>query len=215
MVKAENKPSANTEQIIIEAARRVFIKKGYAGARMQEIADESGINKALLHYYFRSKEKLFAIIFKESFLKLLPQLIDIFKQEESIREKIKKFVASYIGTLLQHPYIPVFVLSEIHRDPQHFFENYIHPEIKTGMMHIRQSFADAVQKGEIRPVDPRQIMMHMLSLCAFPFIAKPMFQHVLSLSEQDYEKLLQERIESVSQLLLTALEPQTPASSQN
>lgn len=215
MVKAENKPSANTEQIIIEAARRVFIKKGYAGARMQEIADESGINKALLHYYFRSKEKLFAIIFKESFLKLLPQLIDIFKQEESIREKIKKFVASYIGTLLQHPYIPVFVLSEIHRDPQHFFENYIHPEIKTGMMHIRQSFADAVQKGEIRPVDPRQIMMHMLSLCAFPFVAKPMFQHVLSLSEQDYEKLLQERIESVSQLLLTALEPQTPASSQN
>lgn len=63
----------NAEQKILTAARNVFIRKGFAGARMQEIADEAGINKALLHYYFRSKEKLFEVIFKESFGKLLPK----------------------------------------------------------------------------------------------------------------------------------------------
>ena len=71
----------NTEQSILEAAKIVFIKKGMEGARMQEIADEAGINKAMLHYYYRSKDKLFEAVFKETFLKLVPNLIEIVKTD--------------------------------------------------------------------------------------------------------------------------------------
>src|ERR1044072_5809634 len=105
----------STEEKIVTAAKKVFLAKGLAGARMQDIADEAGINKALVHYYFRNKEKLFEVIFTEAALKLFPKINIIFESDGTLFEKIRLFVAEYITVMSENPYLPMFVLNEINK----------------------------------------------------------------------------------------------------
>lgn len=207
MDKIELVSESNTEKKIIDAARQVFIQKGYSGARMQEIADAAGFNKALVHYYFRSKDRLFEAIFKEAFAKLLPTIAHIFKGPGTLFEKIEKFTDEYIQVIMAHPYIPVFVLSEIHRNPDSFFQNYFHPEMKAGVVHIMGEFEKAVDNGEIIKTDPMQLLINMMSLCVFPFIAKPMLQRVIEASDETYNNLLAVRGKAVSTFIINAITP--------
>jgi TetR/AcrR family transcriptional regulator len=197
----------NTEQKILEAARKVFVRKGFSGARMQEIADEAGINKALLHYYFRSKEKLFDEIFRDAFGRLLPQLTGIFMLPISLFEKIERFTDSYISLVFEQPFIPVFVLSEIHRSPDDFFTTYVQPELLSNIRKIGEEFKKAADDGLIKAIDPRQLMMNIMSLCVFPFVARPMLQRMLQLPDKAYETLLQQRRKEVSNFVISAITP--------
>src|SRR5271169_392301 len=119
MVKAK-KTDQPTKEKILAAAKKVFMTKGMAGARMQDIADEAGINKALLHYYFRSKDKLFEMIYLEEAKKFFPKISMIFQSELPLFEKIKQFADEYISEILENPYLPWFVFNEINRDPDKF-----------------------------------------------------------------------------------------------
>src|SRR3954468_10948841 len=112
------KKDLTTEEKILEAARKIFLAKGLDGARMQDIADEAGINKAMLHYYFRSKEKLFEKIFTEVAGHFLPRIATILASENSVLEKIDTFCAEYINQVMQTPYVPIFILNEINRQPE-------------------------------------------------------------------------------------------------
>src|SRR5690349_22190096 len=103
------KKDKSTQDRILDAARKVFVRKGMAGARMQDIADEAGINKALLHYYFRSKEKLFEQIFKELSFQFLPRVNAIFESDGSLFEKIEMFCSEYISKMIENPFIPLFI----------------------------------------------------------------------------------------------------------
>jgi len=107
-----------TEQLILGAAKKVFIRKGLDGTRMQEIADEAGINKSLLHYYFRSKDKLFDVIFKEIVMSFAPRIVEILNSPISLFDKIELFVATYIDLLLKNPYIPGFLVNEVSKNPE-------------------------------------------------------------------------------------------------
>ena len=100
----------NTEEQILEAAISIFQTKGMDGARMQEIADKAGINKAMLHYYYRSKKLLFEAVFKNAFSLLAPQLNNILNDDSSIEEKIKSFTSNYITFIIKHPYLPNFII---------------------------------------------------------------------------------------------------------
>src|SRR3954462_1734201 len=94
----------STEERILSAAQKVFLAKGMDGARMQDIADEAGINKALLHYYFRSKDKLFEQIFLNVATAFLPKIFFILKGENTLFEKIEKFCDEYITQIIKTPY---------------------------------------------------------------------------------------------------------------
>src|SRR5690606_40702738 len=107
----------STEEKIFEAAFKVFQSKGFTGARMQEIADEAGINKAMLHYFFRSKEKLFEAVFMKAFGKLAPQINEIFNSDDDLFEKIRKFTASYITFVIEYPFLPQFIIQEMNNNP--------------------------------------------------------------------------------------------------
>ncbi|PIV16230.1 MAG: TetR/AcrR family transcriptional regulator, partial [Flavobacteriales bacterium CG03_land_8_20_14_0_80_35_15] len=109
----QNTPENN----ILNAAKEIFEKKGMAAARMQEIADEAGINKAMLHYYYRSKQLLFEAVFKSAFSLLAPQLNEIINADTSIFEKIKNFSSNYISFVIKHPYLPNFIIQELNRNP--------------------------------------------------------------------------------------------------
>ncbi len=200
---------ASTEQLIILAAKKVFIRKGFAAARMQEIADEAGINKALVHYYFRNKEKLFVVIFKEAFQSLMPKVLDVFHQEGHFREKIWAFTAGYIKMILENPFIPAFVIAESNRDPDAFFTHFVAPPMQEAIGKMRGVIAQAVKRGEIRPIEPLQLMINLISLCVFPFAAKPMLQHLMNLSEEAWQQMQEDRITQVSEFILSAIEPVT------
>src|SRR5680860_1428715 len=103
----------NTEEKILHAAQTVFIQKGMDGARMQEIANEAGINKALLHYYFRTKQKLFEAIFKKVFKQIFPKIETFILSDLPFEEKLGVFIDNYIDLLIKNPYFPAFILKEM------------------------------------------------------------------------------------------------------
>jgi len=194
----------NTEEKILEAAKKIFLKEGMAGARMQDIADEAGINKAMLHYYFRSKEKLFEKIFTELSQHFFPRLVRIFESDYSLFRKIESFVAEYIDQMRQTPYLPIFVLNEVNRQPEAFIKKMMgdrKPPIK--------KFIDDVQaeakKGVIKPVNPLQLLLNIISLCVFPFVARPMFQLVTNIDKAMFDKILEQRKDEVSKFIIAAI----------
>jgi len=162
MVKTQQ--DTTTEQKILDAARKVFIAKGMAGARMQDIADEAGINKAMLHYYFRSKEKLFETIFKELSIEFLPRVNAIFESDLSLFEKIEVFCSEYISRMMENPFIPLFIVNEINKQPEIFLKKMWggkRPQIGKFLQQIESE----IQKGAIERIHPAQLMLNMVSMC--------------------------------------------------
>ena len=116
--KAKEQKDGDTEARILHAARAVFIRRGTAGARMQEIAEEAGVNQALLHYYFRSKERLSEAVFRETAGRMFPILIGTLGSDASIDEKIERIVDAYLDNLSRSPFLPGYVISELHHHPE-------------------------------------------------------------------------------------------------
>ena len=130
----------STEKQILEAAQKVFVLKGFDGARMQEIADEAGINKSLLHYYFRSKENLFESIFIDAFMKVQANLADLVSSDRPFLEKIQNFIDLYLDILTANPYLPAFVSHEVNRNPEKILS------IIVGTCLGLESFIDQISK---------------------------------------------------------------------
>jgi AcrR family transcriptional regulator len=204
------KTDYSTEQRILNAARKVFFRKGFAGARMQDIADEAGINKALLHYYFRNKETLFAMILSEALSKLIPTVSGIFGAEGSFDAKIRAFVDAYITMAMENPFLPLFVLNSLHAG----LDNEVTSSFRdmVGQMpfqRVREAIAQAIRKGEIRPIDPQQLIMNTISLCLFPFVARPVFEMVTHVEPAMYDAMLERRKKEVADFILISISPNT------
>jgi AcrR family transcriptional regulator len=202
MVKTQQ--DTTTEQKILDAARKVFIAKGMAGARMQDIADEAGINKAMLHYYFRNKEKLFETIFKELSIEFLPRVNAIFESDVSLFEKIEVFCSEYISRMMENPFIPLFIVNEINKQPEIFLKKMWggkRPQIGKFLQQIETE----IKKGAIERIHPAQLMLNMVSMCIFPFIGKPLCQMVMGINESGYRKLMDERKTLVPQFIIESI----------
>ncbi len=202
MVKTQ--ADTSTEERILAAARKVFIAHGLTGARMQEIADEAGINKALLHYYFRSKEKLFETILTETMQSFLPRINAIFTSELPVEEKIAAFCSEYIDKMLDNPFIPLFVVNEINNQPDDFFKKIWGGKKPDVGILVKQLEAAAKEKM-IRPVSPVQLILNIMSMCVFPFVAKPMFQKVMGISDKQFRLLMEERKKEIPAFIMAAL----------
>ena len=202
MVKTQ--ADTSTEERILAAARKVFIAHGLTGARMQETADEAGINKALLHYYFRSKEKLFETILTETMQSFLPRINAIFTSELPVEEKIAAFCSEYIDKMLDNPFIPLFVVNEINNQPDDFFKKIWGGKKPDVGILVKQLEAAAKEKM-IRPVSPVQLILNIMSMCVFPFVAKPMFQKVMGISDKQFRLLMEERKKEIPAFIMAAL----------
>jgi len=167
----------NTEQKILEAAKSIFITKGMEGARMQEIADEARINKALLHYYYRTKDKLFEAVFKDAFNKLVPNIITLLNSDIPLFDKIELFAQNYIDIFIENPFVPGFVLHEINRNPQRIVDLIANIGIDPGLF-INQVNRE-IENGTIEPTDPYQLIVNMLAMCIFPFAATPIIRNII------------------------------------
>lgn len=197
----------STEEKIKDAAKAIFIQKGYAGARMEEIAREAGgINKALLHYYFRSKEKLFDEIFDEVFQQVFPKLNAVLQTEGHILNKIDAFVEEYIKNVRQHPHIPLFVIHELSQNPDRFVEKVTGKEGFPNIAVLMMELMEAMERGQIKAFAPIHLLMNVLAMCVFPFVAKPIIQSVTQMDDPSWEEMMDERATVVKQFIRSALE---------
>lgn len=201
-------PETETEIRIKEAARTVFLQKGYAGARMQHIADLAGINKALLHYYYRSKEKLYDVIFMEVLEELVQGLKEAFVEEVRIEEKIDIFIDHYISTLMKNSHMPLFIVSEISRDPDAFvakMQSKSHFS-EAGIL-IRSFISDLNDKYGDR-MNAIHLLLNIVSMSVFPFVAKPMLGVITEMDEPTWKILMESRKEEVKIFVRNALKEQ-------
>lgn len=194
----------NTREIVIEAATQVFIKKGYGSARMQEIADHAGINKGLLHYYFKSKKNLFLAVINTVKDRIAPKVDDLINSDQSLAEKIPQFVDFYMDILIENSFLPLFILSELNLHGEQLIKDIFH-KVDVNPMKLLMQIQLEIQEKKIRPIEPFNLILNIISLCVFPFIARPIFKEVTGLKEEDYLKMMHLRKQEVTDFILNAL----------
>lgn len=183
--------NTQTENKILEAAEKVFYRKGKAGTSMQDIADEANITRTSLNYYFRSKDKLFESVFRNAMGKFVPNIVGMMNADHSFEEYLPKMVNKIIDTMIENPQIPIFVLQEISSNPSRMSEVMMDLGIKTEST-IKKFKEDP--KLRILPIDPRQIILNIISLCIFPFAARPVVQTVIfDNNEEEFIAAMNER----------------------
>lgn len=204
----------DTERRILDAARKIFVRRGTAGARMQEIAEEAGVNQALLHYYFRSKDGLAATVFREATGRLLPSVIQVLGSDESLDGKVERFVHLYIDTVRRNPFIPGYILSELHHHPERLTSlmgeviGGAPGTIARGFMHKLATQIDArVAAGTLRPISPDQFLVNLLSLTVFPFVGRPLLSVLLAQDAEGFERFLDVRRAELPGLIMNSLRP--------
>lgn len=184
---------ASTEEKIKAAARAVFHRKGFAAARTRDIAEEAGINLALLNYYFRSKERLFVLVMIETLTEFFSSVsVIINNPETTFEKKIEQFAAGYIDLIFREPDIPLFIMSEIRNNPEQLLQKV---DIRNTVFNsvFLQQFTEAVQQGKIKDQNFLHFMMNFIGLIVFPFIAKPLLQAISGLKEDQFNALIEER----------------------
>jgi AcrR family transcriptional regulator len=200
-----NKKDKGAEERILAAARKVFTSKGMAGARMQDIANEADINKALLHYYFRDKDKLFETVFLDEAHRFFPKINKIFSSDSPLFEKIENFVQEYVDEMLENPYLPWFVINELHRDPDQFMYKVWGKENLPKPGKFLEQIEKEVKEGTIKRVKPLHLLMNLLSMTIFPFIARPMITRNLQLSDLQFRKIMEERKKEIPKFIIDSI----------
>jgi TetR/AcrR family transcriptional regulator len=195
----------STEQRILEAAKKVFLLRGLDGARTQEIADEAGINKAMLHYYFRNKDRLFEMVFDSIASKIVPDLTAILEQDLPIVVTLDRIIYRYIDFIAENPKVPLFIISELSKDPERIKNLLSHTQNFSKMQNFGLKLMQEMQAGTIKQVNPLHLMLNVISMCIFPFIAQPMVQQIMKISDEEYAFVLSQRKEEVSQFIHAAL----------
>ena len=212
--KAVPIPEAETEQKILDAARTVFIRQGTSGARMQEIAQEAGVNQALLHYYFRSKERLAQAVFQQLASRLFPALIQTLASDVSLDEKIDRLVGIYLDNLSKSPFLPGYLVSELHHHPERIDQllsltgagtpAQVMPAI---LGRLGAQIDAAVAAGTMRPITPQQFAVNIISLCIFPFAARPLISAVFAMDDAAFARFIEERKRELPIYIRNALKP--------
>ena len=211
MVKPSSQPADDgTERRILDAADLVFVRRGTDGARMQEIAGEAGVNKALLHYYYRTKEQLSQAVFQRAASTLLPAVIQIMASDIELEEKIERTVETYLVQLSLRPYLPGYILSELAHRPERVLAlvSAAQGRIKNrALRKLRHQIERRREAGTIAPITAEQFLVTLLSACIFPFAARPLLAAVLEMGPRGFEQFIERRRRELPAFLIRALQP--------
>jgi AcrR family transcriptional regulator len=209
MVKPSGQTETDARARILDAADTVFVRHGIDGARMQEIANEAGVNKALLHYYFRSKADLARAVWLRITNSLAPGVLQMLASDLPLDDKIDRVVEIYYGTLTKHPYLLVYIVSEAARHPKLVEEIYT-PERKLmarGMIAtLRRQLEEKARTEKTSPISADQFLVTLLGSCLFPFVARPMLTTVLGLNPEEFSRFIDKRKRDLPLFLKRALQ---------
>ena len=208
----EPHPDTDTEGRILEAAHRVFLRRGTAGARTQEIADEAGVNKALLHYYYRTKEKLAEAVVLRAVRTLFPRMFATFASDLPLREKLQVAAGLEIDMLEANPYLPGYLISEFQYQPERLKALLAMagpaPDGPRALLGALQRQLDAeAEAGRLRPVRAEDFLVSFMAQLVFPFAAAAMLEAALGLDAEARRAMAERRRADLPDLLLRAFAP--------
>jgi TetR/AcrR family transcriptional regulator len=203
--------SESTREKIKAAAAQIFVEKGYAAARMQEIADRAGANKAMIYYYFSSKDELFEAIIREAFEELFGMFSELFDlRENDPKVFIPRLVHMHFRFLLEHPHLPRMMARELNSGspvPQKVLADMMHRSGKQKLSSLQHIFSRAVQDGKMRHIDIKHTLWSIIALNVFSFIAAPVLQNAWPEEFRSLDKLMKKREKAVVDLILNGLVP--------
>lgn len=194
----------NTETVILDAARKVFVELGPAKARMQDVAEEADITQSLLHYYFRRRDDLFEIVFNEELKRFLGQQSRLLKSEKPLMPKLKELAHEVISYHEDNPHLAAFVAFETHYNPERaedIQEIYGQLDLST----LQEQLDEAARAGEIHPYDAHQVLVNIMSLTLMPFVAMPIIQHGLGMDDETFQEFIDARKKEVPKFIERAL----------
>jgi AcrR family transcriptional regulator len=185
--------STDVERLIKDTAKKIFFEEGKLHATTQDIADAAGINRASIHYYYRSRKALFDKVFEEAMVEFNTKLMAVIGQEElPFRQLIEKLLDFLLKKSMEHPFLELFLVAELNTNPgikPSFMPEP--PEARKAM--LREYIATEVAAGTMKPIEPEHFIINLMSLCSFPFLAKPIVKNAIGLSEEGYAKFIAER----------------------
>ncbi len=186
-----------TEQLIKDTAKRIFFSEGKLHATTQDIADAAGVNRTLVHYYFRSRDILFEQVVHEAKEDLRQTMNDALKMETSFKDKLKRMIDIFIEEIIAYPYRELFVITETNRhdkmEADHMYELHIKPflaEIKEEM-----------DKGNMSAMDPRQFIMNLFALMSYPVLSGSLNKSFMKISDAEYLKMMKQRKQIVFDMI--------------
>jgi AcrR family transcriptional regulator len=194
-----------TEEKIFEAATDVFVEKGMDGARMQDIATHAGINKALLHYYFRTKDKLFNKVFEKIAGRMFSKFAPVFDENLSLEDKIRFFFDAHISFLKDNPRLPGFILNEINRNPARIKKLLSTIEFRKIWTLLYAQHKNELDKYNITEEKLPQIMTTIVSMSVFPFAARGILEGVFHNMGIDFDKYIEERKVFAAEFVIKAI----------
>jgi TetR/AcrR family transcriptional regulator len=184
--------SIQTEKLIKDKAKKLFFQKGFLNATTQEIADEAGVNRALIHYYFRSREQMLDMLLEETILEKKERVTRILSSDLPFKQKIAKYINTVVDHGLEYPYLENFIVSEMARNPdkvKHLCARY--PTKSTDL--IREQLQHEIKTKKLAPISPEHFMVNLLALCNYPLLAKSILKTVHGMTDTAYKKFLTER----------------------
>ena len=184
--------SAQTEELIKEKAKVLFFQKGYLNATTQEIADEAGVNRALIHYYFRSREQMLELLLEEALHDKKKKVVECLSGDEPFREKIAGYIDVVVNFGLTYPYFTNFIISEINRHPDKEQLFCSQNKSKTADL-IREQLEEEIKNGKLAPISAEDFIVNLMSLCNYPLLAKPILKTIHGMTDEAYYNFLSER----------------------
>jgi len=194
-----------TEERIFDAATEVFTEKGLDGARMQDIADQAGINKSLLHYYYRTKDRLFNAVFEKIAASMFSKFVPVFDENLSLEDKIRIFYREHISFLQRNPKLPAFLLNEINRNPARLRKMIDTLDIEKFWNILYAQNGKELEKYNITRERIPQIMTTIAAISVFPFAARGIFESLFAKIGIDFDNYLEERKEFAADFVIKAL----------
>jgi AcrR family transcriptional regulator len=204
-----HEPTNDTERRILEAAHTVFVRKGTQGANLKDVAQEADVNQALLHYYFRNKETLADTVFEQVASTFIPRIQEAFAADLPLDEKVESVVQKYAELIRKNPYLPFYVLGELNHNPEEMKERVrsmgVAPWAELDV--LADQLRAKAETGDIRPISAEQFVVNLLSLCIFPFVARPLIEIQFDMDDDEFERFIEERLETVPEFFLNAIQP--------
>jgi TetR/AcrR family transcriptional regulator len=194
-----------TEEKIFEAATDVFLEKGMDGARMQDIATHAGINKALLHYYYRTKDQLFNAVFEMIARKMLKKFAPVFDENLSLEAKIRFFFKEHITFLQENPRLPAFIINEINRHPERIKNILKNIDLENVWKKLSEQHKEEMIKYNITEESLPQLMTSIAAMSVFPFAARGLIDAILSKQGVNFNDYIEERKEFAADFVIKAI----------
>jgi TetR/AcrR family transcriptional regulator len=195
-----------TEQLIQDTAKKLFFEKGLMKATTAEIAKEAGVNRALIHYYFRSREHMMEILLEDAMTDKRDRVRSILATDMPFREKISKYIETIIGFGLQYPYLENFIINETNRNPDIFKQYCTNIKVKSTEM-IREQLEEEIKNNKLAPITPEHFLVNVIALCNYPLHAKPILQTIHGMSDDAYKTFLIERKRVIYETIFNETHP--------